>query len=180
MSDFGKTYQVRVTHLVSGNKCWGNIKIEDKLAPALSCENFTVPCNTPDLSPSYLQNVLGLPGFPAWTDCQNVTLTWTDTEVDKDCASGLSKVISRKWTATDASGNSTTCIQTISLRRPGVDDMKLPPNYDGFQAPGFTCGIAYPTPAWIESQGLQGYPWVFGRPEGCNINWSFHDVLLEV
>ena len=36
------------------------------------------------------------------------------------------------------------------------------------------------TPDWIESQGLQGYPWVFGRPEGCNINWAYTDVLIEV
>ncbi len=180
-ADIGKTYQVRITHLVSDNKCWGNVKVEDKLPPALVCENFTIPCNTPNLSPAYLQNVLGLAfAFPAYTDCQAVTLTWSDTEVDKDCASGLSKVITRKWTAVDASGNSSTCIQTIGLLRPGVDDLKLPPSYDGFQEPGFNCTSAYPTPDWIESQGLQGYPYVFGRPEGCNINWAYTDVLIEV
>ncbi len=180
-ADIGKTYQVRVTHLVSGNKCWGNVKVEDKLSPALTCEDFTIPCNTPNLAPNYLKTVLGIAvAFPAYTDCQAVTLTWSDTETDMDCASGLTKTISRKWTAVDASGNSSTCIQTIGLRRPGVDDLKLPPNYDGFQAPGFNCTAAYPTPDWIESQGLQGYPYVFGRPEGCNINWAYTDVLIGV
>ncbi|MEO6759229.1 MAG: PKD-like domain-containing protein, partial [Saprospiraceae bacterium] len=53
-SDIGKTYQVRVTHLVSGNKCWGNIKIEDKLPPVLTCLPFTLPCNVTNLTPAYL------------------------------------------------------------------------------------------------------------------------------
>ncbi|MDO8969638.1 MAG: PKD-like domain-containing protein, partial [Saprospiraceae bacterium] len=58
-SDIGKNYQVRVTHLVSGITCWGNLQVEDKLAPALVCENFEIPCNTPNLTPNYLVNTLG-------------------------------------------------------------------------------------------------------------------------
>jgi len=180
-NDIGKTYQVRVTHLVSGNMCWGNIKIEDKLSPVLSCVDFSIPCNTPNITANYLFNTLGIiAALPAATDCQPFTLTYIDTETDTDCASGFSKVITRKWTAVDASGNSATCNQIINLLRPDVDDLTLPPSYDGFQEPGFNCTTEYPTPDWIESQGLQGYPWVFGRPEGCNINWAYTDVLIEV
>ncbi|MBC7776816.1 MAG: HYR domain-containing protein, partial [Phycisphaerae bacterium] len=180
-NDIGKTYQVRVTHLVSGNKCWGNIKIEDKLPPVMNCTNFSIPCNTPDISPNYLFNTLGIiAALPAATDCQPVTKTYIDTETLRDCASGFTKTITRKWTAVDASGNSSTCIQTIHLTRPTLADLKFPPNYDGFQAPGFNCTAAYPTPDWIQSQGLQGYPWVFGRPDGCNFNWVFTDDLIPI
>ncbi|MBL7803790.1 MAG: lamin tail domain-containing protein, partial [Saprospiraceae bacterium] len=44
VNDLGKTYQVRVTHLISGNKCWGNIKVEDKLAPVLECTDIDLNC----------------------------------------------------------------------------------------------------------------------------------------
>jgi len=180
-NDIGKTYQVRITHLVSGNMCWGNIKIEDKLPPVLSCENFSVPCNTLDLSAEYLFNTLGiLAAFPVATDCQSFDLTYIDLEVNQNCASGLSKIITRKWTAIDASGNTSTCEQTIGLLRPTFADVTLPPDYDGFDAPGFNCVAAYPSPDWIEDQGLQGYPYVFGLPSGCNINWEYHDWKIEI
>ena len=180
-NDIGKTYQVRVTHLVSGNMCWGNIKIEDKIPPVLDCSNFSIPCNTPDLSANYLFNTLGiLAAFPVVTDCQNFTLSYIDTETLKDCASGLTKIITRKWTAVDASGNTSTCEQTIGLLRPTLADLTFPPNYDGIAAPGFNCTAAYPSPNWIESQGLQGYPHVFGLPVGCNIEWAYQDFLIEI
>lgn len=37
-ADYGKTYQVRVTEPSSGNKCWGNIKVAEKL----DCKRLTV------------------------------------------------------------------------------------------------------------------------------------------
>lgn len=179
--DIGKTYQVRITHLVSGNKCWGNVKIEDKKPPVLTCENFSVPCNTPDLSANYLFNTLGiLSAFPTATDCQNFTLSYIDVQTTQNCASGLTKIITRKWTAVDASGNTSTCEQTIGLIRPTLADVTLPPDYDGIDAPGFNCTAAYPTPQWIEDQGLQGYPHVFGFPSGCSINWEYHDFKIEI
>jgi hypothetical protein len=181
-SDIGKNYQVRVRHLVSGITCWGNLQVEDKLAPALVCENFEIPCNTPNLTPNYLVNTLGIPfAQPTATDCQTITWSYIDTEADEDCASGLFRTITRKWTAVDASGNSATCEQIISLLRPTPADLTLPPNYDGIDAPGFDCGAGtYPSPDWIEAQGLQGYPYVFGFPSGCNINWAYTDVPILI
>ncbi|HAD11028.1 MAG TPA: hypothetical protein DCF33_01185 [Saprospirales bacterium] len=179
--DIGKTYQFRVTHLVSGNKCWGTVKVEDKLAPVIVCENFSVPCNTPNLTPDYLFNTLGIfAANPTVTDCQSFTLSYIDTELAQNCASGLTKVITRKWTARDASGNTSTCEQTIGLIRPTLADVTTPPDYDGIDAPGFACTSSYPTPEWIENQGLQGFPYVFGQPTGCNLNWEYHDFRIEV
>jgi hypothetical protein len=171
-----------VTHLVSGNKCWGNVKIEDKVSPTLVCEPFTVPCNTPNITPAYLANTLGIPqANPTVTDCQNFTLTYIDSEVAQGCATGFSKIVTRKWTATDASGNSATCEQLISFLRPTLNDLLLPPDYDGIDAPFFSCtDNTYPTPEWIELQGLQGFPNVFGFPTGCSINWDYEDLVIEV
>ena len=50
--DVGKTYQVRVTDPLTGNKCWGNITVEDKFAPVLDCPSAIIPCNiAPDPLP---------------------------------------------------------------------------------------------------------------------------------
>jgi hypothetical protein len=96
-----------------------------------------------------------------------VTLSYSDTSVDEPCTSDNSKTITRKWTARDASGNSSTCNQKVSVLRPKAVDLKLPPSYDGVDSAAIACGGVYPTPDWIESQGLQGYPYVFGKPSGC-------------
>ncbi|MBN8680762.1 MAG: HYR domain-containing protein, partial [Chitinophagales bacterium] len=127
-------------------------------------------------------------GIPQLDNCSDVTLTYLDTQVADNCASGLTGHINRKWTAKDASGNTSTCIQRIDLLRPSLVDVIAPPDYDDIDADAFSCeqnipihnGHPHPTPDWIESQGLQGYPWVFGEPSGCSINWEWHDYTLEV
>jgi len=353
--DIGRTYQVRVTDPVTGNKCWGNVKIEDKLPPVLVCRDYTVPCNAafpypadPNLPPepapaitgyqiqtqtginnpigevgapnpdiqvynfdySYLplntpaldvncrirltghtflpdlnmvvrapdgtvadvftltgctgaewpidviwddegtggltlcvqlnaaaarlqclvapgvqnpnvltvldghdasgvwtvtisDNALGddgvveivgleilvnLAAIPTVDNCCPNNLTYIDSEDALDCASGSTRVIHRKWTATDCSGNTSTCIQDIFFDRPDLSDVVFPPDYDGINGPFFLCGPGYPivnghpnpTPGYIESLGLQGYPYVFGAPSGCSINWEFHDYVIPV
>jgi len=127
-------------------------------------------------------------GDPVLDNCSNVTLSYLDTSVTDTCGSGLTGHINRKWTATDASGNITTCIQRIDQLRPGLADVIVPNDYDGIDAPSFECtgsmpivnGHPNPTPDWIESQGLRGYPSVFGQPSGCSINWDYQDFPIVV
>ncbi|MBK6998217.1 MAG: HYR domain-containing protein [Lewinellaceae bacterium] len=58
-ADIGKTYQVRVTDSDSPfNRCWGNVKIEDKLAPVLDCPPGTLPCNA-EVFPGSQQTLVG-------------------------------------------------------------------------------------------------------------------------
>jgi len=54
-NDVGHTYGVRVTDPKTGNKCWGNLKVEDKLPPVLDCQPASLPCNFPSLAPEYQQ-----------------------------------------------------------------------------------------------------------------------------
>jgi len=335
-SDIGKTYQVRVTDPDTGNKCWGDVKIEDKIAPVLTCTDYVFSCNsnldpygsnyfeqgttifTSLDQPNILDNntvfatinvpqqgtitdvnlvldishtwvgdlaiVLTSPSgttFQVWNrncnlnddldfiyddedpDCYTLcadyndgnrmkplscagpgtgatdimskfdfepmagvwtlsvndntggdqgkvnnfaleitsmapgapgatipsvfeaccfdNLTYIDSEVQTNCASGFTKVISRKWTARDCSGNTSTCLQRISLLRPTLAGVQLPVDYDDIDAPAFHCEDgAYPTPQWIEGLGLQGFPWAFGEPDGCSINWGYTDLVIKV
>ncbi|MDW8231120.1 MAG: hypothetical protein RMJ33_14905, partial [Saprospiraceae bacterium] len=52
--------------------------------------------------------------------------TYVDDFTDLDCSQQFSARIRRTWTATDGSGNRSTCIQTINLERRGINNV-LPP-----------------------------------------------------
>lgn len=341
-ADIGKTYQVRITDPISGNRCWGNVKIEDKTPPVLECRNITLQCiDDPNVNPepapaitglqkvgyTGLQDSIGEPSAPTpdileysmdygylpadavvvdlncrvkltghtrlpdlkivvkapdgttadiftqsdcagaeWSvdvlfddegladllacdqlnangdpiqcldlgvsnpsalavfDGKNVSGVWTvtisdnealedgiveivgleisvntpskvpfdncapqislshtDSELAGDCQSGVFKTILRTWNAADASGNTSSCVQKISILQQTLADVVLPVSYDGVAAPGFNCtNNTYPSPEWIESQGLQGAPLAFGLPLGCNVTSSFDDIALPV
>ncbi|MFN0034070.1 MAG: HYR domain-containing protein, partial [Saprospiraceae bacterium] len=182
-SDIGKTYQLRVTDPDTGNKCWGNVKVQDELPPVVSCQSFSIPCNTPNVSPGYLSGVLGIVAAnPGIVDCQDFTATFVDTNVPQPCGSGLTNIIQRDWTVTDISGNIAQCQQIIGQTRPTLADVALPPHFDGTDKPAFSCAsAAYPSPEWIKGQGFQGFPLVFGQPSGCSdIFWSYNDLLITI
>jgi uncharacterized repeat protein (TIGR01451 family) len=105
-ADIGNTYQVRITHVPSGNKCWGNLKAEDKLPPVLGCAGVTsiqlngatpVTLATTDLSISDVDA------------CGAHTLV--PASVQYDCNDIGVQVV--QLTATDASGNSSSCQHTV-------------------------------------------------------------------
>ncbi|MEI6409649.1 MAG: hypothetical protein WCR52_09725, partial [Bacteroidota bacterium] len=135
-SDIGQTYQVRVTHLVSGNKCWGNVKIEDKLAPEIQCTDVHLSCPITTYDPNYLKNTLNIAdAYPDVVECSQYTLSYVDTWHDLACNQGfngvndLSAYVTRKWTAKDASNNTATCIQYIYFHRVHVGDVDFPADF---------------------------------------------------
>ena len=113
----GLTLPVTVTH-VSGNYCWGSIVIEDKIAPTITCTNVTIGCDDP------------LPAAPSATDaCGTATVSMiSEVSVDNGCTGAFSETITRIWEATDPSGNTATCTQTISRQRATFADILFPPN----------------------------------------------------
>ncbi len=58
-------------------------------------------------------------------NCGPVTTKVTDSFVPGNCA-GPSAVVTRTWTVTDASGNSATCNQKVTFKRPKLDDVLVP------------------------------------------------------
>jgi len=119
-------------------------------------------------------------GDPVMEFCSATSLCFLDVINNQACATGLTQIVSRKWTAVDASGNSRTCVQTINLVRPTLGDITLPPNYDNIDAPALECNSSYPTPDFLESIGLQGYPYFFGNPDGCSIGCTWEDNVLDI
>ena len=104
----GKTLQVEIKDLVSGNKCWGDIKIEDKLAPTLQCGRDTIPCFAVS---TYV---------PVATDgCGVDTILLVDEVIQPlNCNPRYIKQIVRRYLARDIWGNtSPMCYDTILLKR---------------------------------------------------------------
>jgi hypothetical protein len=55
-ADIGKTYRVKVTDPVSGNKCTGDLKVQDNIAPKMDCNanSIVLPCSY-STEPGYSQ-----------------------------------------------------------------------------------------------------------------------------
>ncbi len=104
-ADINQTYQVRVRHIPSGNLCWGNLKAQDKLPPTLDCDGLSTVslANGSATVPSNTLSVI------ANDPCGAVTLS--PANLTFDCADlGVSTV---QLTATDGSGNTSTCQHTV-------------------------------------------------------------------
>jgi hypothetical protein len=127
-ADVGKTFTVRVTDICTNNMCWGTILVEDKLPPSLTCNNYNVVCVVTNYNPNYLSGTLNIANaIPTVVEnCPPATLTYVDDFTDLDCSQPFSARIRRTWTATDGSGNKSSCIQTINLERRGINNV-LPP-----------------------------------------------------
>lgn len=80
----------------------------------------------------------------------NITVTYEEAFADGNCG-GPSGVVTRAWTATDFSGNSSTCQQTITIARPTLDDVQLPGDVM------FTCNQYKYWPNVIEPEHLHHY-----------------------
>ena len=117
-SHLGQTLVVRVTHMPSGNKCWGTIKIEDKAAPVCFGGEVTIPC-TSDYD--------DVPYPTAADNCDlspDVELANQTINTNNLCSpnGGYVEVV-RTFIAVDASGNqSAPCSQYIYIERPDYVD----------------------------------------------------------
>ncbi|MEI6410867.1 MAG: HYR domain-containing protein [Bacteroidota bacterium] len=106
--DIGKTYFYHVVHPISGNVCWGQIKIEDKLAPALTCPpNITIACSE-STAAQHTGNV-------TVQDCSATSTVLDDTYTDFGLCSSPRSQIVRAFIVTDAWGNQASCSQTITI-----------------------------------------------------------------
>ena len=108
----GKTLTYEIVAF-GGNKCWGTITIEDKLAPVMtSCRDVIIQCY--EVSEFLAQTSTTAINKPVVTDnCEIPVLTKTDVSKVTNCGGA----ITRTWIATDSSGNTAICIQNVTVKR---------------------------------------------------------------
>lgn len=108
----------KVTDTLTGNSCWSNILIEDKLAPSILCGSDTIDC---------YRFAHDLPLIYNGYDCSKYTVTATgDITEHLDCDEDYLKRVYRNIKITDDLGNETECQDTILVERITADDIILP------------------------------------------------------
>ncbi len=150
-ANVGQTLTATVTHVASGNSCWGAITVEDKLAPQLTCpSDLTVAC-TADTTPVST-------GYAVATDCSNFTLTYSNSTQSFSCGGPYAATLTRTWTAFDVYGNWTQCSQLINIASPQTADVQFPPNYDNIEEPALSCENPNTSPANTGEPTIDGQP----------------------
>ncbi|MEI6409231.1 MAG: HYR domain-containing protein [Bacteroidota bacterium] len=169
-SDIGKTYFYHVVHPISGNVCWGQIKIEDKLAPALTCPaNITVACSE-SIGPDHTGNI-GI------QDCSATTTVIDDNVLDNGECGAPRQIITRTFIVTDAWGNQSTCVQTITVVPFDLGAVIFPADIT------VNCESAYLNPN-ATNPNTTGRPSINGAPIGqgtlCSASISYTDERYEI
>jgi hypothetical protein len=193
-AQIGQTLTVKVLHPISGNSCWGKIKVEDKLAPQLGCPlDATVSCSTASLDVSTTERIVcdnilnngikdtcfSVYGLPTVNEnCTGYTLSYMDVVTDYDCATaGISAEIKRTWRAKDAYNNISTCTVTYILKRENISLISFPANVT------VECSATYkkdakgnPHPDVSGAPKLNGVLAFPNTPGYCEISSSYIDV----
>ncbi len=179
-ANIGQTLVVKVLDTNTGNSCWSNALVEDKLPPQITTVDVHQYCNWPDMSPDFLYAYGVVGAYPTVNEnCGSYTLTFSDELVDLDCQSyingygSISAYIKRTWVATDASGNFNSKVQWLYYDRKHVTDIDFPADItidcaDGDIDPSH---VGIPTidlvPLWPES----GF---------CELNVNYTDQLFPI
>ncbi len=121
----GQDLMVLVTELPTGNSCMSSVFVEDKLKPVLVCTSDTLPCNVdiPSIDfESFIESVTD--------NCDPDPALWYSYTIQNlPCnANGFTQIIHVLWTATDQSGNSSTCEDIIYLKKPSLGQIVFPAN----------------------------------------------------
>ncbi len=127
----GRTIRAKAKHWATGNACWTNLKLVDKILPKLTCPvDQTIAC-TAAIDPS-------VTGSAHAVDCSEVSFSYEDTFTDLNCGNPIAQ-ISRKWLVTDEGGNRDFCTQIISIAQPSISQVVFPENLDGLDNAALDC-----------------------------------------
>ncbi|MCB0518755.1 MAG: hypothetical protein H6577_03875 [Lewinellaceae bacterium] len=172
-ANIGQALIGRVTDQASGNSCWGNILVEDKLKPVLNCQDTLISCFA-DPDPDSL-------GYPDITDnCTgsgSIVVSYFDVLASFSCTlHDTITIITRQWTASDNSGNSASCVQKIYIERPVLDSIVFPLNFDDDDRPALGCPAADTSVTHCGEPSFKGYP----VDSICGFLASYTNVVVPI
>ncbi|MEY3050929.1 MAG: hypothetical protein RLY31_714 [Bacteroidota bacterium] len=155
----------------SYNDCMNIVVVQDQLPPNLDCPGpLTIPC-TADYSN------LAVFGVPTGQDNCGYSLVETDSQVINNCGEGF---ILRTFTATDPSGNSTGCSQTITVDNSDPYDgssIQWPEDYTALNACSAPSAF---TPASLPSSPVNYSQPVLPSTDCAMLAVNFSDQLFFV
>ncbi|MFN7327331.1 MAG: HYR domain-containing protein, partial [Chitinophagales bacterium] len=168
-SDIGKTYQYQLVHAVSGNTCSGTLEVIDNLAPVLVCPAaVTVSCSE-STAVSHTGNVLA-------SDCGTVSIQVDDVTEDFGLCQQPKAKITRTFIVTDASGNQSTCQQSITIEQFNLSSVVFPANVtlncETYQSDAVT-------PDQTGAPSINGFP--VGTVGGsCSASVNYSDEVFQI
>ena len=167
-ANLGQTLNAIVTS-ADGNNCMGSISIVDKINPVIQCQPATITCFDDP-------NTVAAP--TATDNCDgNVSVTLTSENTQSIGCSGNSyEIITRTYTATDDSGNSSSCDQIITVTRPSLNQVAFPMNYDDLALPSLDCVNPNTSPANTGEPTING----FSIDNVCNYGVDFQDQVIPI
>lgn len=177
-------YKVTVTEISTGNNCWGEILVEDKLAPQI--DDCLCPPGNTDQACEYMctdeaaieNGALSLPEPVVFENCGGYTSSKTDHIADNGCDG---KILTRTWIFEDGSGNvSQSCVQEFRLLPVDLGDVTMP-----VSPVILDCGAAYePEDIYaFHNDVTYAWPTINGQPinnQVCNIMASKTDIATDV
>ncbi|TVR88905.1 MAG: hypothetical protein EA411_03580, partial [Saprospirales bacterium] len=103
-------------------------------------------------------------------NCSLADVTFDDNVINFGDCDEVIQEIQRTWTAIDASGNSSSCVQTIEVLRTGLDELTLPDDITLNCTQNFA----------VDNQG-HPHPSVTGEPGGkCpNVLTTYTDIVIN-
>ncbi|MCB0602964.1 MAG: hypothetical protein KDC28_17120, partial [Saprospiraceae bacterium] len=120
----GQTLTYVVEDVQDGGKCWGTLKLEDKLGPVIRCENDTLTCLEAAIrsTDDYFESLVSDCGpYPVQVDIVNSI--WEDFQCEDSLFSGK---ITRTIRSSDPWGNHNECVQEIWIERIRIDSLICP------------------------------------------------------
>jgi len=176
-AELGKKLKYTITN-ANGFICWGDVTVEDKIAPTIICSDITVNC---------LADLSEVEGPEVDDNCSGVKAVLVN-EVHQilECDATYIGTVVRTWKAVDAFGNeSGLCTQTIRLERSSNDGIIAPPANVVLKCSSDYAtdnkGYGYPSPA-VTGVPLYGviplYPLSQLNMLYCNALIDYTDVLL--
>lgn len=167
----------KVTDQNSGNSCWSFITVEDKLGPNIECVDDTIGCF----------DLLDYPGPIVTDNCFDPDEIELDIIGQADSAYSCHPDFLRKsvitWLATDGSGMTAQCDQTVYIERIDTALIEFPESHTEMGMNALTCDVDYD----LDNDGvldweLVGFPTYDGDtlapglyPE-CNVSVTFEDT----
>ena len=175
----GMTLTYRVTQECTGNTCWGELLVEDKLIPELMCRDTVVEgmCGM-SLDPEAVgfplpmgANAVRVPGqnefiVSGFDPCGDVWLRYSDNVVKNGCGAQYYTMITRTWVAEDAYGNTTECVEELGVEPGDLGNVVFPPNFDGITKFALECDF--------QDVVMRGPSGGMGSPS-VNIGWNSLD-----